>query len=557
MNLFERHATVSEPPRHAMVIPRHPTRRPTGDIRGAGLHTVRQSQGQQLDPAARRFFQSGLGADFSGVRVHSDSAAAESARRLGARAYTYNGRIFFGEGMYSPGTIGGQRLLAHELVHVIQQDRAGAPSRLVSGPEDAGERRAETVARAIGWGSLAPLYATVAPYSLFHAESRPRPRMPEFGAAEACFQRVQLTYDDGPDNAGNTRRVLMALNAAGARATFYLVGKRVVQGENWRVVFDIAAAGHWLGNHAFDWNDVKDNHIFLSGTAKDRAEKILETEWAIRDALIKGQADAQAGKTWDSIPQTNRAYIDDVIARGTGRFRTPGFKSKTINPWDKDGRTTAAAIASANKILIAVGLHPLKITEPDFWGPDYEGVTVDPKDWVAGRTRSEIESGVRTGLRSNEDSILLHSRISATAEATPAILADIKSRKYTFDPTIRGTFGSGAPEAGFANLSSVSDPPTSAELAKARSWLKKNMLSFGPYLSGAIAIGIFQLAQKAGPADVAAFAAEIKSTRVRVGGNEVPMANWMNENPEWQLFSTFFENWSTQQPFPRGTGIAQ
>jgi len=112
-----------------------------------------------------------------------------------------------------------------------------------------------------------------------------------------------LTYDDGPDSAGNTRAVLNALNVAGARATFYLVGKRVVQDDNWRIVFDIAAAGHWLGNHAYDWNDVTDNHIFLSGTSEERAEKILQTERAIRDALIQGRDNAQKNKTWDTIPR--------------------------------------------------------------------------------------------------------------------------------------------------------------------------------------------------------------------------------------------------------------
>ncbi|MGA7203886.1 MAG: polysaccharide deacetylase family protein, partial [Specibacter sp.] len=372
-------------------------------------------------------------------------------------------------------------------------------------------------------------------------------------------QRVQLSYDDGPDTAGNTRLVLDALNAAGARATFYLVGKRVAQGENWRVVFDMAAKGHWLGNHAFDWNDATDNHIFLQGTVEERAEKILETEWAIRDALIRGRDNAVAAKSWDAIPAANRAYIDDVIAHGTGRFRTPGFKSKTLrkpslgdpNPLDQDGITTAAAIASASKVLVAVGLYPLKTTEPDVWGPDFEGVTVDPKDWEANRTKDQITSGVKTGLKGNADSILLHSRVAATAQATPAIVAAIKSRKFSFDPTVRGTLGAGAPGAGFAGLAAVSDPPTPAQIGDARSWLKSRMLSMGPYLSGSVAVGIFQLAQKAGPGEVLAFAAEIKATKVTVDGQDIPMANWMNDNPEWRLFAGFFENWATRVPFPR------
>ncbi|MBL8058456.1 MAG: polysaccharide deacetylase family protein [Anaerolineales bacterium] len=366
------------------------------------------------------------------------------------------------------------------------------------------------------------------------------------------LQRVQLTYDDGPDSAGNTRTVLTALNAAGAQATFYLVGKRVAQSDNWRVVFDIAAAGHWLGNHAYDWNDAKDDHTFLTGTAEERAEKILQTEWAIRDALIQGRDDAQAKKAWDALPKANRDYIEDVIARGTGRFRTPGFRSK---PWNRDGTTTLAALASVNQVLAATGLRPLQITELSKWGPDYEGVTVDPEDWRKGRTQSDIESGVKGELSDNDDSILLHSRLATTAAATPAILADIKSRKYTFDPTVQGAVGSVRPRDGFADLATISNPPTAAEIAQARAWLKKHMLNFGPYLSGAVALGIFQMAQLAGRAEVSAFAAEIKATQVKTKDGLIPMANWMNAYPDWRLFTTFFENWTTGKPFPRIKGV--
>jgi peptidoglycan/xylan/chitin deacetylase (PgdA/CDA1 family) len=404
----------------------------------------------------------------------------------------------------------------------------------------------------LDWGVFRSLYDTVAPHTTWHSGQRISSPLPALSPAGALIQRVQLTYDDGPDSAGNTRVVLTALNAAGARATFYLVGKRVVQGDNWRIVFDIAAAGHWLGNHAYDWNDATDNHIFLSGTSEERAEKILQTEWAIRDALIQGRDDAKKSKSWDTIPTSSRDYIEDVIAHGTGRFRTPGFKSK---PWRKDEITTLGAIGSVNSVLAATGLRPLAVTELSKWGPDYEGVTVDPEDWKSGRTQIDVESAVRGGLSSNADAILLHSRVKATAEATPAILSDIKSKKWTFDPTVQGALGSKVPKPPFADLSTISNPPTSSEIAKARAWLQKHMLSFGPFISGAVAIGIFQMAQQAGSAEVSAFAAEIKGTKVKTSDGEIPMVNWMNAYPEWGLFANFFENWITNKPFPRITGI--
>src|SRR5688572_22255751 len=58
--------------------------------------------------------------DFSGIRVHTDPAAAASARAIGALAYTAGSDIVFGEGQYAPETTAGRRLLAHELVHTVQ-----------------------------------------------------------------------------------------------------------------------------------------------------------------------------------------------------------------------------------------------------------------------------------------------------------------------------------------------------------------------------------------------------------------------------------------------------
>jgi hypothetical protein len=89
------------------------------------VHETLQSRGQPLDPGSRAFMESRLGHDFSGVRIHTDAKAAESARAVHARAYTAGRDVVFGAGQYSPGTPTGRRLLAHELAHVVQQ--AGMP----------------------------------------------------------------------------------------------------------------------------------------------------------------------------------------------------------------------------------------------------------------------------------------------------------------------------------------------------------------------------------------------------------------------------------------------
>lgn len=83
------------------------------------------SSGQPLDAATRGLMESRFGHDFGHVRVHADARATESARQIDAAAYTSGSNIVFGAGRYAPGTPSGQRLIAHELAHVVQQTAAG------------------------------------------------------------------------------------------------------------------------------------------------------------------------------------------------------------------------------------------------------------------------------------------------------------------------------------------------------------------------------------------------------------------------------------------------
>jgi hypothetical protein len=85
-----------------------------------------RSPSQPLDPGARRFMEARFGHDFSHVRVHADSEAAEASRSAGAQAYTVGPDMVFGAGQYQPGSRSGRQLIAHELAHVLQH-RDGEP----------------------------------------------------------------------------------------------------------------------------------------------------------------------------------------------------------------------------------------------------------------------------------------------------------------------------------------------------------------------------------------------------------------------------------------------
>ena len=89
------------------------------------------SSGHPLPPAARAALEPRFGHDLGRVRLHADGRAAASAAALGAAAYTVGSDIVFGAGAASLDTTAGRRLLAHELVHVVQQ--TGGQHRTLAG----------------------------------------------------------------------------------------------------------------------------------------------------------------------------------------------------------------------------------------------------------------------------------------------------------------------------------------------------------------------------------------------------------------------------------------
>jgi hypothetical protein len=111
--------------------------------------SVVEQPGTALEPGVQAVMQERLDQDFSHVRVHTDSAAAETAREVGAQAYTVGEHIAFDTGRYAPSVDAGRRLLAHELTHVTQQ-RAGLLRQAAEpgAAEDELEREARSGERA-------------------------------------------------------------------------------------------------------------------------------------------------------------------------------------------------------------------------------------------------------------------------------------------------------------------------------------------------------------------------------------------------------------------------
>lgn len=115
----------------------------------AGAIRSKRGSGQSLDADIAAKAGGVMGQDLGDVRVHTDSQSDNLNKQLGAKAFTTGNDIFFRSGAYDPGTSDGQRLIAHELTHVVQQG-ASPPAvqgkMTVNDPNDQYEAEADTVA---------------------------------------------------------------------------------------------------------------------------------------------------------------------------------------------------------------------------------------------------------------------------------------------------------------------------------------------------------------------------------------------------------------------------
>lgn len=181
-----------------------------GTGRSPVLDVVGRGGGQPLDDSVRAGMERALGTDLGDVRVHNDGAAAASARAVQAHAYTVGNEVVFGAGQYQPDTPAGQRVLAHELTHVVQQrsgpvdGTATGDGIAVSDPSDRFEQAAEANAdRVMSEGSLAGPAPTVAGGSggAAVAQRDADPEEEEEPVQGKWVQREEAPEEDEPESA--------------------------------------------------------------------------------------------------------------------------------------------------------------------------------------------------------------------------------------------------------------------------------------------------------------------------------------------------------------------
>ena len=151
--------------------------------------------GSPLSESTRTSMESAFGADFSGVRIHTDSAAVQLSRDLRAQAFTHGSDVYFGAGKFSPGTKEGDTLLAHELTHTIQQGSA--------------VRRKPDPAFAVGKAKSTPLAPVQTPAPVVQKKTEPETELPEEKKGQADVMRMGVAGappEEGEEGDGIRRR---------------------------------------------------------------------------------------------------------------------------------------------------------------------------------------------------------------------------------------------------------------------------------------------------------------------------------------------------------------
>lgn len=189
------------------------------------VHEVLRSPGQPLDPTTRSFMEPRFGHDFSQVRVHTGARAAESTRAVNALAYVAGQNAVFGTGQYAPRTGAGQRLLAHELAHVVQQGRPGGTAvpqanLEVSAARVTAEQEAETLAdRILTPGEEQTKQAHTSLQQISPGTLQRTPAPPTHGGVTGVRDLTRIRIDAVPDFLASSFTAARDINVYVADAT--------------------------------------------------------------------------------------------------------------------------------------------------------------------------------------------------------------------------------------------------------------------------------------------------------------------------------------------------
>ena len=291
-----------------------------------------QGPGSALPQPVRTRLERNFGHDFTGVRIHSDARAAESARSLNADAYTLGSDIVFAAGKYSPGTVTGQRLLAHELTHFIQQQQ-GAPLQVQRQAADGGSEG----------------FAPAAPSKI------PEPPAPPFSGGQ-----FEVRPDDPP--------------CSGAPKG---LGKKLPE-------VDCPDATEDIGLTGFHFHFCLDSDVFLFTNTPTSVMKFARKQPAQSTFKVHGYASV------DGQADDNRRLSCHRALRVARELINAGVPAEHIEIAKKGATEEFPGGAEANRVVVVKAEAPGAGTPS---GPNMAVTTQAEKEAVVERARTRIREG--------------------------------------------------------------------------------------------------------------------------------------------------------------------
>ncbi|GDY40323.1 hypothetical protein SANT12839_012050 [Streptomyces antimycoticus] len=343
----------------------------TGKARAPEPKDIVSGAGQPLDPSVRRDLEEQLGHDLGQVRLHTDRDAGHLTELLGADAVAVGQDIFFRENTYRPGTTDGQRLLAHELLHTVQNPhglgalRAGRDLGAVSLPQDAMEREAEGAARELVRGGrpdteTEPQTSATPGWLRYATVDADRNRMEKLDPATLVDRLangvIRSLRGDPEDRSKRTRMQLARMPDEVQDAVLDRLETRLLSSEHERVLdfVDEIEADDDLERESLAAPDVEPDSVeellFERETGRRRAEERREEEQ--RPAPAPGpEKDEHAEEGAPGSTPQNRGGAPEQEGHGGSQEQRPGAdagrEGGSASSGGKSGGAASAAPAAA------------------------------------------------------------------------------------------------------------------------------------------------------------------------------------------------------------------
>lgn len=385
--------------------------------------------GAPLEGSVRSRMEGILGHDFSQVRIHSDAQAGEAAQAANANAFAAGNHLVFGPGRFSGTTDPGRSLLAHELTHVVQADRARTDPELPGSPVASLESEAHQVASAVADGRTAPPILGV-------AKSRQAPlKQPEDGPTFG-----NLPGDQPKSNVGARRMQLSVVNGkwiehADGRTAPTRTAKGsydfvVIGGSIWAVKSNSRDLGHteaaggnrvsWAGVISFDkqgrlktWTNAS-GHYLPAGSFSQNATAVhsdLPQSKYVQsyrgpvtrpDGVRQGPQLPVFQNTPGNVPKPRSDAPPASGAPAATGGATTGMSSNPAAPTAPAASPPATAIAnrpatpanSSTARTTVAGGRPPPTSAPGPRGQAVGGgvtIGVQAKDWIMGKLGDQVQ----------------------------------------------------------------------------------------------------------------------------------------------------------------------